>query len=89
MALGSKLQLEPGSWLEMAYDVFIGIHVGVSHSVYIVAKWWYVHLILPILHLFGVRLEEDKEVKSKDGEKTLKVVGVGYGRTGTVSPPSS
>ena len=85
MAVGSKLQLEPGSWLETLYDVYIGTIVGANHFIYICSKWWYIHLVRPILNLFGIRLEKDEEVKSKDDEKTLKVVGVGYGRTGTVS----
>ena len=84
MAVGSKLQLEPGSWLEALYDVYIGTIVGANHFIYICTKWWYVHLILPILNLLGLHLEEEKQVKSKDGKKTFKVVGVGYGRTGTV-----
>ena len=84
-ASSAKLHYEPGSWQEMLNDVYTGTVVGAAHSIYLVAKWWYVNLFRPILHLFGFYLPEDKVVKSQDGEKTLKVVAVGYGRTGTVS----
>jgi hypothetical protein len=86
MAVGSKLQLEPGSWLEALFDVYIGIVVGTSHSVKIISRWWYLKTLLPILRAFGITIDVDGTAKSKDGEKTLKVVAVGYGRTGTVSP---
>ncbi|KAL7574204.1 hypothetical protein ACA910_012464 [Epithemia clementina (nom. ined.)] len=85
MAVGSKLHFQPGSWLEVVYDVIVGTITGVAHSVYLVSKWWYVNLIRPTLNLCGFRLQIDKVVKSRDGEKTLKVVAVGYGRTGTYS----
>jgi hypothetical protein len=47
---------------------------------------WYVHLVMPSLNSLGFKLAKDKIITSADGEKTLKVVAVGYGRTGTVSP---
>lgn len=84
MASGSKLQLEPGSWLEALYDIYIGTVVGAAHSIYITAKWWYVNVAIPLSAAFGYELKQDKEIVSKDGEKTLKVVAVGFGRTGTV-----
>mmetsp|Transcript_20010 Transcript_20010/g.25786 ORF Transcript_20010/g.25786 Transcript_20010/m.25786 type:complete len:355 (+) Transcript_20010:142-1206(+) len=84
-ALGSKLDFQPGSWLEAGYEVFIGTVVGVYHFIYIVSKWWYVNLLTPVFGLFGVKLLKDKVVESRSGEKTLKVVAVGYGRTGTYS----
>ena len=85
MAIGSKLHFEPGSWLEAMYDVYIGCAVGVGHFISIVGKWWYTAVVIPVLNLVGFKLSGDKQVESKDGKKTLKVVGVGYGRTGTVS----
>lgn len=84
-ASSSKVHYEPGSWQEVANDIYTGTVVGAAHSIYLVAKWWYVNLIRPILNIFGISLAEDKIVASSDGEKTLKVVAVGYGRTGTVS----
>jgi hypothetical protein len=84
MATGAKLQLEPGSWAETLYDVYIGVVVGAAHSMYIVGKWWYVHVVLPLGRTVGMDWRADKQVISRDGEKTLKVVAVGYGRTGTV-----
>ena len=84
MALGSKLELEPGSWMEALYDVYIGIVVGTRHFFYISMKWWYTDVAVPALDLLGFQINKYKKVVSKDGKKTLKVVGVGYGRTGTV-----
>jgi len=80
MSVGSKLQLEPGSWAEFAYDVLIGISVGSTHSLKLIMRWLYNRLILPVLQAFGFKEEQENEL-----EKTLKVVAVGYGRTGTVS----
>ena len=84
-ASSAKIQYEPGSWQECLNDIYTGTVVGAAHSIYLVAKWWYVNLIRPILNVFGLYVPEDKTVASMDGEKTLKVVAVGYGRTGTVS----
>jgi hypothetical protein len=81
MAMGSKLQLEPGSWMEMAYDIGIGITVGAHHSIYFVARWWHENLIQPILQSIG---ETDKSFLVNRKTTSLKVVAVGYGRTGTV-----
>lgn len=83
MSVGAKLQLEPGSWAELVYDVCIGIAVGAAHSFYIVTRWWNIHMIHPILQAFGLKLDQEETNNGK--EKTLKVVAVGYGRTGTYS----
>ena len=86
MAAGSKLHFEPGSWLEALHDFYIGTIVGATHSAYLVARNCYNHVVVPVANTFGANLKRKyKEVNSKDGEKTLKVVAVGYGRTGTVS----
>lgn len=84
-ASSAKIHYEAGSWQECLNDIYTGTVVGAAHSIYLVAKWWYVNLLRPILNVFGIDLPDDKTVASKDGEKTLKVVAVGYGRTGTVS----
>lgn len=88
MAVGSKLQLEPGSWAEFAYDVTIGFAVGAAHSLYLIARWVCLH-ILRVLRIFGIDGIRDSEINERgEGDKALKVVAVGYGRTGTVrSPP--
>jgi hypothetical protein len=44
---------------------------------------------MPLLNSVGFNLVKDKLITSADGEKTLKVVAVGYGRTGTVRPDCS
>jgi hypothetical protein len=83
MAIGAKLQLEPGSWAELIYDVSIGAAVGAYHSFYIVTKWWYDHLIRPILRTYGFAKRSSNQYEEE--KSSLKVVAVGYGRTGTVS----
>lgn len=85
MAMGAKLQLEPGSFMETLYDIYIGIVVGANHSFYIVSRWWYLNLFRPILLAFGIELGVfETKAATEKGKETLKVVAVGYGRTGTV-----
>lgn len=85
MAMGAKLQLEPGSLMETLYDIYIGIVVGANHSFYIVSRWWYQNLFRPFLLAFGIHLDVfETKVPAQEGKETLKVVAVGYGRTGTV-----
>jgi len=88
MSFGSKLQLQPGSWLELVYDVVIGIFTGARHSLYLSYK----HCIRRILRtvLFFVDFDDDYDSAASSGgdaagSEGLKVVAVGYGRTGTVS----
>jgi len=61
----------------------MGTIVGAAHSGHVVKKWFDDNLASPLLRAFS--LKSDEEVHSKDGIKTLKVIAVGYGRTGTVS----
>ena len=82
MAFGSKLGLEPGGWAEMIYNVCIGVVVGSNHSISIITNWWYINVIQPIL--FYLRIIDDTKTMEHDADKKLKVVAVGYGRTGTV-----
>jgi hypothetical protein len=81
MSYGSKLRFEQGSWLEVLYDVYIGVVVGARHSLFLGSRVVYTTAFRPILRSFGYDLPE--EVKHND--EGLKVVAVGYGRTGTVS----
>ena len=83
MSFGSKLQLEQGSWAEALYDFYIGIVVGTRHSVYLSSRVMVEFVIQPLLYIFGVTLK-NKEDDSSDSDG-LKVIAVGYGRTGTVS----
>jgi Sulfotransferase domain len=64
----------------------MGVSVGVVHPITLIRKWLYAEVAVPLLNqVFGLNLVKDKIVHSKSGEKTLKVVVVGYGRTGTYS----
>jgi hypothetical protein len=81
----AKLSFQKGSWLELIRDVVMGASVGMMHPVTLVRKWLYAEVLIPSVNsMFGWNLQRDHMVHSKDGEKTLKVVAVGYGRTGTV-----
>ena len=102
MSVGSKWQLEPGSWSELVYDVTIGIIVGATHSLYLTARYFYANAILPVLEALGLDFGtggtggsgitgdggvDANETNAK--KKELKVVAVGYGRTGTVCNPTN
>lgn len=82
LSFGAKLELEPGSWSQLLIDVGIGGAVGACHSFYVVAVWWYDHLLGPILR--ALKLVEESKVEAEE-DHSLKVVAVGYGRTGTYS----
>jgi len=74
MKAGSELRFEAGSWQEAAHDVYVGLLVGMGHVYKIFVK-------MPYDAIFSSPLEP---TKGTAGE--LKVVGVGFGRTGTVGP---
>lgn len=80
MAHGAKLRFEPGSWQEAVYDVYIGFVVGAAHVFYFVRRL----VVNPILNAFGIHLGKDTANGGINTERRLKVVGVGFGRTGTV-----
>jgi branched-subunit amino acid ABC-type transport system permease component len=80
--LGNYLELEPGSVLEVIYDFFVGIVVGSSHSLYFAIRFGYNLGIAPALLYTGLLHKLEEPQTNFDG---LKVIGVGYGRTGTVS----
>jgi Sulfotransferase domain len=64
----------------------MGVLVGVVHPITLIRKWLYAEVLIPFLnYIFGLHLLKDKIVHSKDEEQMLKVVIVGYGRTGTES----
>jgi hypothetical protein len=87
MSYGAKLQLEPGSWTEAAYDIYIGTVVGARHSAFLVSRTFYKLLVQPFLTILGLKniFEQAQETINTEG---LKVVAVGYGRTGTVRRPT-
>jgi len=73
MKTGSELRFEAGSWQEAAHDIYIGVLVGLGHVFKIFVQ-------MPYHYLVGT-VEQPRLQAS--GE--LKVVGVGFGRTGTYS----
>lgn len=62
-----------GYWTEFVYDVYSGLTVGSFHTIRLAVNW--VTKSIPSL----------RYKKTSNGKPTLKVVGVGYGRTGTYS----
>jgi hypothetical protein len=79
-------QTETNSWLEALYDFYSGILVGSCHfatvlRVVVICDWYYALVLRPMASLFGVHQPLHHE---EEGEQTLKVMAVGYGRTGTV-----
>jgi hypothetical protein len=83
ISMGSKMHLEPDSWLEAAQEIVVGTLTGVIRAVYVLSNWMYVNVIRPLAKVIGVHLPEGKREKTPGGK--LKVAAVGYGRTGTVS----
>ena len=68
------------------HEIHVGFVVGVMHNWYFIDKFLKEQIAEPVQSILG--LESLSSVDSHDQgegkEKTLKVVGVGYGRTGTV-----
>jgi hypothetical protein len=80
MKTGSTMHFEPGSWQEAVYDVYIGTLVGTGHSLYFFRKYTLDLFVLePYYYLTG-----QKEVPELPEAGDLKIVGIGFGRTGTV-----
>eukprot|EP00561_Arcocellulus_cornucervis_P012758 CAMPEP_0185800750 /NCGR_PEP_ID=MMETSP1322-20130828/1050_1 /TAXON_ID=265543 /ORGANISM="Minutocellus polymorphus, Strain RCC2270" /LENGTH=361 /DNA_ID=CAMNT_0028496405 /DNA_START=47 /DNA_END=1132 /DNA_ORIENTATION=+ len=67
-------------WAEVRHDIVGGIRSGAYHSAWYVKNWAEQTVVHPTLSLLGFNVAEEKP--TFDG---LKIVGVGYGRTGTYS----
>jgi len=80
----AKLQLDSGSWEELFHEVYIGFVVGVMHNWYFIEKFGREKIVQPSANLLGFG-HLFLPIHGPEREKTLKVVGVGYGRTGTYS----
>ena len=74
MKTGSDAQFETGSWQEATHDIYVGLLVGMGHVYKIFVQ-------MPYQCLFGTPTQ--RTIQPAGGD--LKVVGVGFGRTGTVS----
>lgn len=76
MKTGADLRFEAGSWQEAMHDIYIGLLVGMGHVYKIFVQ-------MPYAAVFGSSSGSGSSLPSStQGE--LKVVGVGFGRTGTV-----
>jgi hypothetical protein len=83
-ALGAKLQLPEGSWIETTYQFAIGMVVGTCHVPKLIYSWL-IRVVRPLLSSLGWKGWDGDATGDHLREKRLKVVAVGYGRTGTVS----
>jgi len=81
MSYSTKKQFKPGSWEEVLYDYYSGLSVGALHSMRLMTNWIKSTIVRPTSNL----LHHQTSSESKEVKTTLKVVGVGFGRTGTVS----
>ena len=81
----SRMNFEAGSWQEAAYEMYVGCHVGADHAVYFAKLFFQEYLNKPVSKALGMKVSEQRGSSVSNGQEGLKVVGVGYGRTGTVS----
>jgi len=81
MVLGSTLRWKPGSWQEFVWDICIGLVTGAGHFLYFLRNWF---VERPMKHALGIDIFQPHKILPK-GEGKLKVVGIGFGRTGTYS----
>lgn len=81
----SGMNFEPGSWQEATYEIYVGLHVGIAHTAYFGKLFFIDYVNKPISKALGFAEAEKKRAPLPDGSQGLKVIGVGYGRTGTVS----
>ena len=83
MRTGATLRFEPGSIAEILYDCYIGIVVGARHYLWFLSKWTSDFLFDPLMNLTGLSSKQALSEATPKGQ--LRVVGIGFGRTGTVS----
>lgn len=86
MSLGTSVNYEPGSWGELGFDIFSGLTVGAYHSIRLVSNFIVDVILQPLLLLKILKKHDIKpNFTAKKEKPSLKVVGAGYGRTGTYS----
>jgi hypothetical protein len=86
MNFGSTLHFQPGSWSETIFEISSGILTGAGHVIYFMFK---ILFDRPIYFITGMQILSDQPRFLDKGEGQFKVVGVGFGRTGTVRAFSS
>jgi hypothetical protein len=81
----SRMNAEPNSWQEATYEMFAGFYVALSHVVYFGNLLLADYVKRPISKVLGLNVGKKSRLHAANGLQGLKVVGVGFGRTGTVS----
>jgi Sulfotransferase domain len=82
----AAMNFVPGSWQEVAFEMYAGSFVAFTHVVYFMKQFVEEYLSKPFRKVLGLKLKPKTRSRLRNGKNhTLKVVGVGFGRTGTVS----
>ena len=81
----SSMNFQPGSWQEALYDSYVGARTGANHTIFFAKKYFWQYFLRPLMKGFGMRIREPQRKNGPNEPSTLKVIGIGYGRTGTVS----
>eukprot|EP00549_Striatella_unipunctata_P019298 CAMPEP_0118687398 /NCGR_PEP_ID=MMETSP0800-20121206/8359_1 /TAXON_ID=210618 ORGANISM="Striatella unipunctata, Strain CCMP2910" /NCGR_SAMPLE_ID=MMETSP0800 /ASSEMBLY_ACC=CAM_ASM_000638 /LENGTH=358 /DNA_ID=CAMNT_0006584575 /DNA_START=167 /DNA_END=1243 /DNA_ORIENTATION=- len=77
------IEFEKGSMMEGMYDAYLGLVVGISHSYKFAAHFVKHSVVRKSLRYLGFDMKQTLE--GIDASQGLRVIGVGYGRTGTYS----
>lgn len=80
----SRMNAAPDSWQEAAYEMYAGFFVALSHVVYFGNQVLVDYVKRPVLEVLGFEVGKKGRCHVTKGLQGLKVVGVGFGRTGTV-----
>lgn len=81
----SRMNAAPDSWQEAAYEMYGGFHVALSHVVYFGNQVLFDYVKRPVSEVLGLKVGKKGRFHVTKGLQGLKVVGVGFGRTGTYS----
>ena len=74
------------TWTEVLKDIYSGVTVGASHSTWFVKNWSKNMILQPAQQIFGLTgISKELEDSGESGDASLMAIGVGFGRTGTVS----
>jgi hypothetical protein len=81
----SRMNFEPGSWQEALFEIYVGFKVAFGHVIYFARLLFTEYLYKPLMKALGFNVSEKRRINVPHDMQELKVIGVGYGRTGTVS----
>ncbi len=82
MSFPPEPQHIPRNYGAVIYELLVGVKIGILHI------WWFVSQRYRSCHEFVedlLSINHENTTSGLNSTQSLKVVGVGYGRTGTVS----